>query len=170
MRRQKATKVAAAITLTGCLLALPGPAGALASRPFTSRSPAPAFSPTIKPPVITEEFKPALPCNVNTTVGMIGCGEHKVLAADAVLDADVKMVFGLLYDNAARHRLIAAQTAWLAYRTADCQSQSDIYEGGTEANVVAVYCLAADDASRRTDLKGLYSGLVQGRTTKPVYP
>jgi uncharacterized protein YecT (DUF1311 family) len=124
---------------------------------------------TANPPVITEVFKPVLPCNANTTVGMEGCGEHKVLSADRQLNADVKVIFNLT-SASSRQDFVVAQAKWLAYRTADCQSQSDVYHGGTEQPVVYVYCLAADDGARRQDLKGFFRALTQGLTTVPRFP
>lgn len=42
---------------------------------------------------ITEVFKPVI-SYPNTTVGLEGCGEYKVLSADKQLDADVKFLSG----------------------------------------------------------------------------
>jgi uncharacterized protein YecT (DUF1311 family) len=122
------------------------------------------------PPVITEHFKPLLACNPNTTVGMEGCGEHRVIAADSRLDADVRVISGLLSGGAARRDFSSAQAKWLAYRDADCASQSDVYEGGTEQPVAYVDCLAADDGARRADLKGFFALLTQDRQTLPAFP
>jgi uncharacterized protein YecT (DUF1311 family) len=119
--------------------------------------------------VITEAFKPVLPCNQNTTIGQEGCGEHQVLVADKQLNADVKVIFGLLGKDAAR-AFVTAQTTWTTYRTEDCTSQADIYQGGTELPVAYVYCLASDDSFRRQDLKGFFSGLTQGMANAPRFP
>jgi uncharacterized protein YecT (DUF1311 family) len=122
------------------------------------------------PPVIIENFKPVLACNPDTTVGMEGCGEHRVIAADTQLDADVKVIFDLLRGGAARRDFVSAQTAWLAYRNADCRSQSDAYLGGSEQPVVYVDCLAGDDSARRNDVKGFFALLTQGLAQVPKYP
>ena len=126
--------------------------------------------PAPAPPVITEQFKPVLPCNQNTTLGQEGCAEHEVLAADRQLNADIKVVFGLLADVAARQDFVAAQMAWTRYRSADCSSQSDVYEGGTEQPVLYGLCLASDDVSRRQDIKGFFALLTQGQSTVPKFP
>jgi uncharacterized protein YecT (DUF1311 family) len=120
-------------------------------------------------PVITEGFKPVLPCNQNTTIGQEGCGERQVLAADKQLNADVKVVFGLLSKTAAR-AFVTAQTTWATYRTEDCTSQADVYQGGTELPVAYVDCLASDDSSRRQDLKAFFAALTQERTNPPRFP
>ena len=124
----------------------------------------------VSPPVITEPFKPVLPCNRNTTIGMEGCGEHSVLTADRQLNADVKVVFNLLSSAGSRRDFVSAQTTWLTYRDADCRSQSDVYRGGTEAPVVYVLCLAADDKLRREEVKGFFAALTQGLGNAPTFP
>jgi len=122
------------------------------------------------PPVITEPFRPVLACNPNTTLGMEGCGEHRVLAADARLNADVRAIFYLLASGTPRRDFVSAQGAWLTYRNADCRSQSDVYGGGSEQPVAYVNCLASDDAARRGDLKGFFASLTQGRANPPKFP
>lgn len=138
-----------------------GRAGALANA--GGRKPA-------QPPVVTEDFKPVIACHPNATAGQEGCGEHKVLADDAQLNSDVKVIFGLLSGAAARQDFVTAQTTWVTYRLADCKSQSDAYQGGTEQPVVYVYCLATDDTSRRQELKEFYKVLTQGLDKVPKFP
>ena|GEM_PF-753875 len=123
-----------------------------------------------QPPVITETFNPVIGCNPNTTIGQEGCGEHRVLADDARLNADIKVVFGLLSGKVARRDFVIAQTTWLTYRRADCKSQSAPYQGGTEQPVVYVYCLGTDDISRRQELKEFYQGLTRGLDKVPKFP
>jgi uncharacterized protein YecT (DUF1311 family) len=126
--------------------------------------------PALRPPVITEAFKPVLACNENTTIGQEGCGERQVLAADKRLDGDVSVIFTLLRDNAAVRSFVTAETTWLTYRNEDCASQSDVYQGGSEQPVAEVYCLATDDVSRRQDLKGFLEALAQGLAKVPKFP
>lgn len=121
------------------------------------------------PPIIHEDFTP-LPCNQTTTLGLEGCAEHQLLRADQRIDREVRLLFGLLHDNAARGRLSTAQRTWLAYRRADCLSQSDIYEGGTQAAVEFGACAVSADLARSADLHGFYRGLVQGRHDAPAFP
>jgi uncharacterized protein YecT (DUF1311 family) len=123
----------------------------------------------LRAPVITEDFKPVLPCNQDTTVGQEGCGEHEVLAADKQLNADVKIIFDLL-GKGARRAFVMAQATWTTYRTEDCTSQADIYQGGTELPVAYVYCLVSDDTSRREDLNAFFAGLTQGMVHVPKFP
>jgi uncharacterized protein YecT (DUF1311 family) len=158
------TGAVVAILATGALVAVPTAANAL-SRLTNDTHDASGLS----APVITEAFKPILPCNQNTTVGQEGCGEHEVVADDKQLNADVKAVFDLL-DKAADRAFVTAQTTWVTYRTEDCTSQADIYQGGSELPVAYVYCLASDDSSRRQDLKTFFSALTQGMANIPKFP
>ena len=125
---------------------------------------------TLRPPVISEPFKPILACNQNTTIGQEGCGERQVLAADRRLDGDVRLIFSLLRDNTAVRSFVTAETTWLTYRNEDCASQSDVYEGGSEQPVAYVYCLTTDDESRRQDLQSFFKALAQGLAKVPMFP
>lgn len=124
----------------------------------------------LRPPVIAEAFRPVLACDENTTIGQEGCGEHQVLAADKRLDGDVRVVFSLLTGTVAAESFVRAETTWLTYRDEDCTSQSDVYQGGSEQPVAYVYCLVADDMSRRQDLRGFFEALAQDRAKAPPFP
>lgn len=126
-------------------------------------------SPALTPPVIHEQFT-LLPCAKGTTIGIEGCTEHQLVRADARIDKEVRVLFGLLHDNAARGRLTKAQVTWMTFRQADCLSQSDIYEGGTQAAVEFGLCALGDDKARIGQLRGFYLGLVQGRHNAPKFP
>lgn len=115
--------------------------GGSSTGPADSNSPSssPTTSPVAAgPPTVHEDFTP-LPCDPNTTVGMQGCAEHRILRADALIDRRVRV----LWDKAtadARTHLADAQSAWQVYRKAACLSESDSYAGGTLAPVVAGRC------------------------------
>jgi uncharacterized protein YecT (DUF1311 family) len=156
---------ASALAAAGMLVMAPTVQAAPVNFAASSASPAP------QPPAIKELFSPVLPCNPNTTLGQEGCAEHLVLADDKQLTQDVKVIFGLLSTSSGRRDFVSAQTSWLAYRTKDCTSQSDVYQGGTEQPVVYGNCLANDDASRRLDLKSFYVLLTQDLGSKaPAFP
>ncbi|HTW07215.1 MAG TPA: lysozyme inhibitor LprI family protein [Acidimicrobiales bacterium] len=122
------------------------------------------------PPVVTETFGSSpLVCDPNTTVGMEGCGEHKVLADDRQLNADIRVIWARLTATG-KADFAKAQADWLAYRRADCQSQSDLYQGGSEQPVAFVYCLASDDRSRHQDLAAFFAQLTQGESPRPSFP
>jgi len=136
--------------------------------PTAAASPA-SKAPPIKPPVITESFT-LLRCSNESTIGMEGCEEHKLVAADKRIDREVRLVFTILHDNAARMRFIQAQTTWFAFRQDDSRSQADIYEGGSESVVAALVCAVNDDNARSADLHDFFRGLEQGRDHVPVFP
>jgi uncharacterized protein YecT (DUF1311 family) len=140
-----------------------GPVGASAVASAAKKAP------PMKPPVITESFT-LLPCNKGSTIGTEGCEEHQLVTADKRIDREVSVLFALLHDDAARSRLVRAETAWFAYRQADSASQADIYEGGSESAVVAVLCATNDDKARSTDLYGFFQGLELGRSHVRAFP
>jgi uncharacterized protein YecT (DUF1311 family) len=124
-----------------------------------------------QPPPIKELFSPVLPCSPNTTVGQEGCAERTVLADDKLLMRDVDEIFRLLTTTTARRDFVSAQSSWLNYRTKDCTSQSDAYLGGSEQPVLYGHCLAADDLSRRLDLKAFFGLITQGLgKDAPTFP
>jgi uncharacterized protein YecT (DUF1311 family) len=104
--------------------------------------------------VIHESFTP-LPCPAHpqSTLDLEGCAEQRILRTDRLIDAVARTIFTRLYDDAARARFVAAQSAWLEYRRADCTSESDRYEGGTLAGLVAASCTADRSAQRLKDLR-----------------
>lgn len=103
-----------------------------------SSSPTPSATTPGGPPTVREDFTP-LPCDPNTTVGMEGCAEHRILRADAVIDRRVRLLWGKGSADVQAH-LTAAQSTWQDYRRAACVSESDAYAGGTLAPVVAGRC------------------------------
>ena len=126
-------------------------------------------APRMKPPVITEPFT-VLACDQNSTIGIEGCEEHKLVVTDKRIDREVRLLFTILPDSAARMRLAEAETAWFAYRQADSRSQGDIYEGGSESPVASLACAVNNDEARSADLHGFFLGLEQGRSHVPAFP
>jgi uncharacterized protein YecT (DUF1311 family) len=132
------------------------PLGALAALavallvPLSAATAASALS----PPVIHEVFT-LLPCPAHpqSTLDLEGCAEHQIARTDHRIDAVAATIFKQLQDDPARRRFIAAQSAWIAYRTADCRSRSDQYEGGTLAGLVAAQCTGERSSERLKDLQ-----------------
>jgi uncharacterized protein YecT (DUF1311 family) len=93
-----------------------------------------------------------LPCNPATTIGQQGCAEAAVLRADEAINRDLAALWRQAGSSAARARLVAAQNAWLAYRSAACSSAADAYAGGSQAAVVGAQCLARLTRERAGDL------------------
>lgn len=114
------------------------------------------------PPVIKESFT-LLPCpkNPQTTLALEGCAEHRIVKSDAVINAKVKKIYGLLQTDTAKTHFVAGERAWLAYRKANCQSRADVYEGGTLAVVVFANCVADLNDAHVKDLTAFEKALQQ---------
>jgi uncharacterized protein YecT (DUF1311 family) len=160
--------VLAGLSLAGPTLAVPAVAATVPAAAATGPAALPAPAP--KPPVVTEQFNPPFTCNQKSNLGVQGCAERQLDRGDARINAEVKLLFSVLYDNASRRALVSAEAAWLAYRRADCTSQSDEYEGGTQQPIAYLQCQAQDDRSRSADLKGFYQALTAGRHNVPAFP
>lgn len=114
----------------------------------------------LKPPVIHEVFT-RLPCPAKqiSTMDIEACQEQQILASDAKIDALARAIFPRLFDDRARLRFLAGEKAWLSYRAVFCQSQSDVYEGGTEAGVLDASCAEAVNAQHVKDLAAFVKAL-----------
>ncbi len=114
------------------------------------------------PPVIHESFTP-LPCSGapshRTTLEQEGCAEQQILRTDGKIDGLSAAIFGKLFDDGARRRFIAGHKAWLSYRHAYCLSESDVFEGGTEAGVLDAVCTASVNSDHIKDLKTFLADL-----------
>ena len=110
--------------------------------------------------MIHEQFT-LLPCPANpqTTLDLEGCAEHAIVKSDAQINALAKLIFKQLYDNAARARFVSGERAWLSYRHAFCLSQSDLYEGGTDAGVVDATCTSTLNDEHVKDLTTFHHNL-----------
>jgi len=139
-------------------------AAAAASLVVAAPGAAAVHSTALAPPVIHESFT-LLPCAGapanRTTLQQEGCAEHHIVATDAEINALSRTIFARLFDNASRADYVSAAGAWLAYRRADCQSMSDIFEGGTLAPVVDAQCQAARNDQRVKDLRAFVANLSQ---------
>ncbi|HVT65658.1 MAG TPA: lysozyme inhibitor LprI family protein [Mycobacteriales bacterium] len=161
-----------AVLTAGAVLAGCSSSGSNASGPpAATRTPTivmPSSSPTLTPtpvplptgvPKVRESFS-VLPCpsDPTSTLDMEGCAEHRIRALDRQINSLTKILFGEFSDNG-KQNLIAAQAGWDSYRHAECQSESDVYEGGTLAGVVAVNCFARLAAERLKALQGMQDSL-----------
>jgi uncharacterized protein YecT (DUF1311 family) len=137
----------AAVVTAACTVALAAAASAGAAGGHAAK---------LTPPVIRESFTP-LPCTGSpghrSTLQMEGCAEQQILRSDRQIDALNKAIFGKLPSASARRDLIAGHKAWLAYRKAYCLSVSDVFQGGTEAGVVAADCTASVNGQHVANLR-----------------
>jgi uncharacterized protein YecT (DUF1311 family) len=109
-------------------------------------------------PVISESINP-LPCPRNrrarqTTLGARACLNKVILRTDAAINARTKAIFRLLRDRTGKMRFLAAERAWLSYRTASCRSEADVYRGGSAQPILFADCVVRRN---RTHLKELGS-------------
>jgi uncharacterized protein YecT (DUF1311 family) len=106
---------------------------------FAMTTTATAGAATLKPPVIKEVFTPLKCTHDQTTLGMEGCAEQQILKSDKTIDSLNAKIFGKLSSTGKRD-FIDGHNAWLKYRTAYCLSESDVFQGGTEAGVIDARC------------------------------
>ncbi|HEY1828069.1 MAG TPA: lysozyme inhibitor LprI family protein [Acidimicrobiales bacterium] len=148
------------------LLALPGISAAAASTPAA-----------LRPPVIKELFT-LLPCTQKTTLGMEGCAEHQIVAGDRIIDKAEIVLFSVLSHEAgpralnrqAEMQLISAATTWLAYRRAECVSESAVNLGGSQAIVDSGQCEVALNTTRLAQLHAFYNALLGEAPHVPPFP
>jgi uncharacterized protein YecT (DUF1311 family) len=140
-RRRCAVFLAIGLLAVAAAVVLPGAVGA-------------AAKPTA--PVIEEAFA-VLPCpdpkSPGTTLEMQGCAQREILASDKKIDAVAKAIFGRLRGDAARRRFVKAQRAWLAFRTADCASVADKYQGGSLASVTRLQCVVERNVQHLKEIR-----------------
>jgi uncharacterized protein YecT (DUF1311 family) len=82
----------------------------------------------------------------------VGCAEQAILNSDKKIDTLNALIFAKLEDNAARRDFTAGHNAWVKYRRAYCLSESDVFQGGTEATVLAADCEADLNTEHIKDL------------------
>jgi uncharacterized protein YecT (DUF1311 family) len=111
------------------------------------------------PPIVRENFTP-LACDTNTTIGLEGCAEHRIVYEDRLINQLRDRVFQSLLDNAVRRRFILAENDWFTYRQAACRSESDSNEGGSLAPVDFANCAGRLDQHHIAELRVQDASLV----------
>jgi uncharacterized protein YecT (DUF1311 family) len=116
-----------------------------------------------RPPVIHELFTllpcPSSPSKRDSTIGIEGCREHTIVRSDGKINALAKAIFVQLGEPATRRRFIAAETAWFAYRQAFCESESDMFRGGSAAVDEFGACAVSANEQHVKDLTEFHKGL-----------
>lgn len=116
----------------------------------------------LSPPVIREGFTPA-PCTGKpghrTTLQLEQCAGQQIARSDKQINALNRKIFNALPSDSARRDLIAGHTAWLAYRSRYCLSESDVFQGGTLAGVVEANCFVTINGQHVTNLKRFLKNL-----------
>jgi uncharacterized protein YecT (DUF1311 family) len=119
-----------------------------------------AASSTLVVPVVKEKFT-LLPCHKNTTIGIEGCAEHRIISLDHRINALRHDVFRLL-DHQAGRDFILAENDWFSYRQAMCTSESDVNAGGSLEPVDFAQCLVRLDAEHVSELTAMKSSYQTG--------
>jgi uncharacterized protein YecT (DUF1311 family) len=103
-------------------------------------------------------------------MGLEGCVEARLLARDRRVNQEVRLLFNLLTTKSQKRKYVTAEKVWLVSRTADCQSESNIYQGGTVAPVLYGECEVSEDQARSSMLHSYFYLLEQNTTNKPAWP
>ena len=109
-------------------------------------------TPISSPPTLRENFT-LLACSPDTTLGLEGCAEHRLLAEDQLINDLRDQVFLRLFDNGARHRFVLAEVDWFYYRRSACQSESDSNDGGSLVPVDFANCAVRLDLQHVAELR-----------------
>jgi uncharacterized protein YecT (DUF1311 family) len=117
----------------------------------------------LEAPVIRESINP-LPCPRGraarqTTLGARACLNKAILRTDAAINARAKAIFRMLRDRTGKVRFLAAERAWLAYRTASCTSVADVYRGGSAQPVAFADCVVRRNRAHLNDLVSVHDFL-----------
>jgi len=137
--------------------------------PVVGTAMASAKTAALRAPVLTEKFT-HLACNQNNTLGLEGCAEARLRAADGRVNREVHLVFTLLPTTSQKRSFVKAEDAWLASRTADCMSESAVYQGGSFTPVQYGLCEVSEDHARSTMLHSYFNVVEQGTSPKPAWP
>ncbi|HEY5265787.1 MAG TPA: lysozyme inhibitor LprI family protein [Acidimicrobiales bacterium] len=105
-------------------------------------------------PLLRETFT-LLACNANTTLGMEGCAEHKIVSLDSQINGLNREILRRLYDKQARQQFVTAETDWYTYRQSTCASDSNKYQGGSLAPVDFANCVVRINQQHVTALTSL---------------
>lgn len=137
---------------------IPGPVASAtgATTPTSVRT----ASSTLVLPVLKEKFT-LLSCNKNTTIGMEGCAEHRIVTLDQRINTLRQSVFHLLTQSAGRD-FILAENDWFTFRQAMCTAESDVNAGGSLEPVDFAQCLERLDAQHVSELTTLKSSYESG--------
>ena len=89
------------------------------------------------------------------------CARHRYQQADASMNRVYERLMtelsGYGSDGKAQQKLRQAQSLWLQYRDAGCESEASIYEGGSIRPAVYYTCLASMTRERTRRLRAFLS-------------
>lgn len=92
-------------------------------------------------------------CDSGITPEMIRCGYYYQVGEDIKLNRAYQALLKKLDNKAAKSKLVKAQRAWLLFRDATCEYESDGMSGGSGRHVLYNACLANMHHERTLKLK-----------------
>ena len=125
----------------------------LAHAQFVALSLALAGSSTGYTPTAMREEQPC--ANIGVTTELEACLARSINADEAQLNTLYANILSTLTASEKKD-LVSAERLWLAYRTASCRAEHDLYEGGTGGPPAELVCKEAEDRSRIETLGDLY--------------
>lgn len=93
--------------------------------------------------------------NPATQLELNQCAVQKFHQADSALNSQYQSIFSTL-DEHGKQRLKTAERAWLAYRDANCEAESDRYTGGSMQPLIKSSCLELLTSQRMEEIKRIY--------------
>jgi uncharacterized protein YecT (DUF1311 family) len=164
-----------ALAVTAC-----GRGGAATATERPTATSSASVTTAVRPPAIPiRDPSTLLPCPRQpvTTIDIEFCEARKMAKVDAAVNTRAKAVFSLLGDSGRpsidRSHFVNAETAWLAYRDAECTSQSGAfidpkyslhqYAGGTSAPFNVSLCKEALDEAHMRELESYISVICERR-------
>lgn len=92
--------------------------------------------------------------DARTQLDMNVCADKEFKKADAELNRVYNRYMAGL-DDEGKAKLKEAEMAWIKYRDATCESESDIYRGGSMRPMIYSFCLASVTDERTKRIKGM---------------
>jgi len=93
-------------------------------------------------------------CDSGVTRSMTICAAYENRAEDLRLNDVYREVLKNIKGTSAEKKLVKAQRAWLAFRVATCDYESDGWTGGSGHGMIELSCLATITRDRTKQLEG----------------
>ena len=112
------------------------------------------------PSIFAQEGKKKDPCQraneSGVTVDLVECSQKKLAEADVELNKAYRQLVPRLGDKKWEGKLRAAQQAWIKYRDANCDYESEFSGGGSAATFEYNFCLADMTTARAKELQEMF--------------
>jgi uncharacterized protein YecT (DUF1311 family) len=118
--------------------------------------------------VIRASFTPGFCSPSPRERDVVACVQQQVVLKDGQINYWARKVFDRIGGEAKRRRFVAAERAWLAYRTTSCRSAADKFEGGSAAPLMAADCMRRLDDDHIDELLALDKLWRMGQVARPA--